>query len=188
VIFEIPAAECHVWISAFNASPRTVDELFRKVTENYPEVSVQLVDLDRVPGYRYLKLATVNAIESFHSKQPIAKTQAMELLLYISAEKQIGKAVKQVGITTETRRVAALAVAAQRDQVVAAAGFLTDVLGQGSEDHLLDAWPRKRIENVCSSFDIGEKELKAIIRKGETLEGAIERLAVERSAILAAGR
>ena len=186
MIFELPAAGIHAWISAFNTRPNSVEELFQNATKEYPEVSIQLVDLDRVPGQRYLKLATVNAENSFHSKQPITKTLAMELLLYISAEKQIVRALKHVGITPETCRIAAVALGVDRDRVLAAADFLSGSLGQGSEDGLLDDWSRLRIKNVRSGFDIGEKEIKATIRKNEAKRMAIERLAVERSAMLAA--
>jgi tRNA threonylcarbamoyladenosine modification (KEOPS) complex Cgi121 subunit len=154
--------------------------------EKFPEVSVQLVDLDRVPGQRYLKLAAVNATKSFHSKQPIAKTLAMELLLFISAEKQIVRALKRVGITAETQRIAAIAVGDDHSQVLSAANFLAETLGQNSEDQLLDDWSRQRIKNVRSSFDIGERELEAIIQENETEPMVVERLAVERSAMLAA--
>jgi len=188
VVFELPDEGLHAWISAFNTRPITPEDLFRTMGEKYPAVSIQLVDLDRVPGQRYLKLATVNAVKSFHSKEPIAKTPAMELLLYISAEKQIVRALKRVGITTETRRIAALAVGASSEEVLAAAQFLAATLGKDSADLLLDEWSKQRIENVRSSFDIGEKELEAIIQENETQAEVIERLAVERSAMLAGRR
>ena len=184
--FELPESKLHAWISAFNTRPQSLENLFRSVAEKYPEITIQLVDLDKVPGRRYLKLATANAIKSFHSRQPIAKTLAMELLLYISAEKQIVKAVQQVGITPETIRTAAVIVEKSREHVQAAAGFLSNALGRPSQDELLDDWQRQRIKSVRLAFDINEKELEAIIRKNETQWMAVERLAVERSAMLAA--
>jgi hypothetical protein len=72
------------------------------------------------------------------------------------------------------------------EQVSGAAKFLAETLGQGSNDQLLDDWPEARIQNVRSDFDIGERELRAVMRKGEPLTSVIERLAVERSAMLAA--
>jgi len=184
VIFQVPENQLSAWISAFNSGSQEPEKLFRVIGERCPNVSIQLVDLGMVPGLRYLELATVNAIKSFHSKQPIAKTLSMELLLYISAEKQIARALKRVGVTTETRRVAGVAVGSSRD-VSEAARFLSVTLGQDSDDRLLDEWSRQRIENVRSGFDIGDKELEAIIQPNETETMAVERLAVERSAMLA---
>jgi tRNA threonylcarbamoyladenosine modification (KEOPS) complex Cgi121 subunit len=185
VIFEIPEAHQHVWMSAFNTRPENVQQLFSIVADKYPTVSVQMVDLDTVPGHRYLSLATVNAFKSFHSKQSIARTLTMELLLYISGQKQIGEALSRVGITPKTRRVAALAVGESTDQLWAASKFLTNMLGQAGEDQLLDKWPQTRIDNVRLGFDIGDKELRAATRKKEAPTVTIERLAVERSAMLA---
>ena len=184
MIFQVLENQLSAWISAFNSGSQEPEKLFRVIGERCPKVSIQLVDLGMVPGLRYLELATVNAIKSFHSKQPIAKTLSMELLLYISAEKQIARALKRVGVTTETRRVAGVAVGSSRD-VSEAARFLSVTLGQDSDDRLLDEWSRQRIENVRSGFDIGDKELEAIIQPNETETMAVERLAVERSAMLA---
>jgi KEOPS complex subunit Cgi121 len=186
VNFEIPELGRHVWISAFNAGPQNIEELFRNSAERYPSVSVQLVDMDKVPGQRYLTLAAVNAVKSFHSKQPIAKTLGMELLVYVSGEKQIDRALKRVGVTPGTRRVVALAVGDSGDQVSGTAEFLAETLGQESNDRLLDDWSESRIESVRSGFDIGERELRAVMREREPVSAAIERLAVERSAMLAA--
>jgi KEOPS complex subunit Cgi121 len=178
----------YAWISAFDTSPQSPEELFRNAAEKCPDVSIQIVDLDKIPGLRYLKLATVNATKSFHSKQPIAKTLGMELLLYISAEKQITRALKRIGITADTRRIAAVVVGTNRDRVLDAANFLAATFGREGDDKLLDDWPRERIKNVRSSFDIEEKELGAIIQPNETEPMVVERLAVERSAMLAAKR
>jgi tRNA threonylcarbamoyladenosine modification (KEOPS) complex Cgi121 subunit len=142
--------------------------------------------MDKVPGQRYLTLAAVNAVKSFHSKQPIAKTLGMELLVYVSGEKQIDAALKRVGVTPGTRRVAAFAVGHSGDQVSGAAKFLAETLGQGSNDQMLDDWSESRVDNVRLGFDIGERELRAVMRKREPVTSAIERLAVERSAMLAA--
>ena len=186
MIFEIPHLGLHSWISAFDTKPENVEQLFRIAAEKYPSVSLQLVDLDRVPGQRYLLLATVNALESFHSKQPLAKTLAMELLLYVAGEKQITEALRRVGVTPQTRRVAAIAVGASAEEVSSAASSLGETLRVSENDQLLEDWPAARIKNVRSDFEIGEKELRAVIRKREPLTAAIERLAVERSAMLAA--
>ena len=141
--------------------------------------------MDKVPGQHYLTLAAVNAIKSFRSKQPIAKTLGMELLVYVSGEKQIGVALKRVGVTHQTRRIAVLAVGESTDQLAGIRTFLVETLGEESNDQLLDDWPKSRVDNVRSGFDIGEKEIKAVIRKKEPVTATLDRLAVERSAMLA---
>ena len=185
MLTEIPQLGQYVWMSAFDTKPPSIEQLLRSAAEKYPEVSVQCVDLDMVPGSHYLLLATVNALKSYRSKQPIAKSLGMELLLYISGNGQINEALTRVGITPETNRTAALAVGSSSNHVSAAGTYLEQALGQHGRDDLVDDWPRSRIENVRSRFEIGDKELKAIIRTKEPITSAIERLAIERSAMLA---
>jgi len=186
VNFEVPELGQHVWISAFKTKPQSIEELLRNAAEKYRDVGVQLVDLDKVPGGRYLTLASVNAIKSFHSRQPIAKSLGMELLVYISGEKQIDLALKRVGVTSGTSRVAAVVVSGSDTEVSSVARFLGETLGQASDDQLLDDWSESRIANVRSGYNIGDLELKAVIRKKEAVPAALERVAVERSALLAA--
>jgi len=185
VNLEILEAGAHVWFSAVHASPKNIEEFFRLVAEKHPTVSIQVVDLDRVPGHHYLTLAVVNAIHSFRSNHPIGKTLGIELLLYIAGERQITEALKRVGVTPETRRVAVVAVGTP-DELSAMPSFLNDLLEGICDDHLLDEWSQTRIENVRSGFKIGEKELRAIARKEEPVTVSIERLAIERSALVAA--
>jgi tRNA threonylcarbamoyladenosine modification (KEOPS) complex Cgi121 subunit len=174
----------HVWISAFAAKPADFDLVLRKVHDEYPNVSVQFVDLDNVPGSRYLFLATLNALKSFRSKQPISKTLGMEILLYVSASRQIAEAVRLVGISSETKKIAALSVGKTKDELSGTAAALNRMLNQTNSDELVDVWSTARIENVLSLFQIGAKELKATLRKKESKSQAVERLAIERSALL----
>ncbi len=184
MLFEIRELAEYVWISAFESKPE-VERILGEMQEKAPSVSVQLVDLDKVAGSHYLLLATFNALKSFRSKQPIARSLGMEMLLYIAANRQIGEALKRVGISGRTRRVAAVAVGKSKDQVLSAAALFSGFFTQQNLDALVDEWTPERIRNVRSLLDIGEKELKATIRKDEAMPKALERLAIERSAMLA---
>lgn len=185
MIFQIPQTGEHVWVSAFDKRPESVERPFKVAMERCPAVSVQLVDLDRVPGHRYLVLAIANAVKSFHSKQPITRTLGMELLLYVAGLRQINEALRRIGVTAATRRVVAIAVGDSADQVLVAAKTLTESLDQEADDELMDDWSPARIKSVRSGFEVGVQELKAVRKKGETETATLERLAVERSAMLA---
>jgi tRNA threonylcarbamoyladenosine modification (KEOPS) complex Cgi121 subunit len=184
LLFEIKElGEC-VWISAFDIKPDGVEDVLRSMQEKFPDISVQLVDLDKVAGSRYLLLATVNALKSFRSKQPIARSLSMEILLYVAANRQIGEALKNVGVTAETRKVAAIVVSKSREQVLNPAGALREMLKKEESDQLVDKWDHERIEHVRSALGIGDKEIRATLRKNEDTAKAVERLAIERSAML----
>ena len=104
-------------------------------------------------------LATVNALKSHSSTQPIAKSLGMELLLYISGNSQINQALARVGVTSETNRTATLAVGSSRNQVLAMGNYLEQMLGQHGRDDLLDDWPRR--ENRERAFRVRDWETKS---------------------------
>jgi tRNA threonylcarbamoyladenosine modification (KEOPS) complex Cgi121 subunit len=176
--------DSRVWISGYTTIPHDFDSILHEVQEKYPAVSLQFVDLDRVPGSRYLFVAALNALESFRSKQSISKTLSMEILLYVSASRQIAEAIRLVGISSDTKRIAALSVGKTKEELSGTAALLNQVLAQTNSDALVDDWSTARIENVGSLFRIESRELNAIIRKGESKSQAVERLAMERSALL----
>jgi tRNA threonylcarbamoyladenosine modification (KEOPS) complex Cgi121 subunit len=184
LLFQIPEFSSYVWISGFNVRPADVEEILRTVQERLPKVCAQLVDLNKVAGSRYLFLATYNALKSFHARQSISRTLGMEILLYVAANRQISEALRRVGIGVETQKIAAIAVSHKREEAVAAGDLLEELFNVKSTDELLDSWPSERVESVKSGFGISSKELAATIRRNEDTSKAIERLAIERSALL----
>lgn len=185
MLFEIKDQVAYVWISAFDVKPEDVELVLRAMQQKFPGVSVQLVDLDKVAGSRYLFLATVDAVKSFRSSQPIARSLSMEILLYVAANRQIGEALKSVGISAGTRKFAAIAEGESKEIVLEAAAKLRELFKKEDNDELLDQWDRGRVDNVRSVLAIGDKELRALRHKNEDLAKAVERLAIERSAMLA---
>jgi tRNA threonylcarbamoyladenosine modification (KEOPS) complex Cgi121 subunit len=185
VLLEIPELGQHVWISAFEAKIPNVTQILDDASRKHPSTSVQLVDLEKVAGSRFLFVATYNALNSFSSKHRISRSLAMEILLYVAADRQIIEAIKLAGVTPETSRTAAIVAGPSPEEVSATGAFLTEVIKVTSSDKLLDEWSEARVENVRSSFDIRDKELTAILRKGEDPAKGVERLAIERSALLA---
>jgi tRNA threonylcarbamoyladenosine modification (KEOPS) complex Cgi121 subunit len=109
----------------------------------------------------------------------------MEILLYVAADRQIGEALKIVGVTPETSSVAAIAEGMAKEQVIEVASALRELLKMEESEELLDRWDRKRLDQVRSVFRIGDKEIGATLRTNEELVRAVERLAIERSALLA---
>jgi tRNA threonylcarbamoyladenosine modification (KEOPS) complex Cgi121 subunit len=183
--FQLPEFSSHVCISGFASRPKDLDAILNEVRKKHATISAQFVDLDKVPGSRYLFLATLNALRSFHSSQPISRTLAMEILLYVSGNRQISEAIQLVGMTSETKRIAVVLVGETAEEVSAVAELVGQILNQRNNDELLDQWSSARMGNVLAIFDIGPKELKATTRNGEEKAQAIERLAIERSALVA---
>jgi tRNA threonylcarbamoyladenosine modification (KEOPS) complex Cgi121 subunit len=184
LLFGTEAGE-FVWIAAFETKPDKIEQVLDPMHARYPEVTVQLVDLDKVAGSRYLFLATYNALRSHSSKEPIARSLGIEILLYIAGDRQIGAALERVGITPETKRTAGIVVGRRKERVLESGAALRELLKKSESDVLLDKWNQERTRRVRSVFGIGEKEIAALRRGNEDVSKVVERLAIERSAMLA---
>jgi tRNA threonylcarbamoyladenosine modification (KEOPS) complex Cgi121 subunit len=112
----------------------------------------------------------------------------MEVLLFVSGTRQISEAIKRVGITCKTVRTAVLSVLPAATDQLRVADSLAEIFREKDDDSLLDKWTNLRKARVLRTFEIGDKELKAAMRDGEVTEKAIERLAIERSAMLTISR
>ena len=106
------------------------------------------------------------------------------MLLFISGTRQISEAIKRVGITPKTRKTAVIGVLPQNNDQAKVAALIAEIFGGKDDDSLVDRWTVLRKSKVIRTFGIGDKELKAALREGENVEKAIERLAIERSALL----
>lgn len=180
MLFELPGRK--VWISAYHGSVNPAQ--LTSVQAQFPNITVQLFDLDRIAGSRHMLLATFNALKSYESRRRISRSLGMEVLLFISGTRQISEAIKRVGITPKTARTAVLSVLPEATDELKVVDSLGGIFREKDDDSLLDKWTSLRKSKVVRTFGIGDKELKAALREGEVIEKAIERLAIERSAML----
>src|SRR5437667_12813247 len=67
-----------------------------------------------IGGPEHLQFAARNALYSFKGKRRRSKSLAMELLLYISCQRQIAKAIRFSGVDATDTRIAIVALSESR--------------------------------------------------------------------------
>src|SRR5207245_10358054 len=73
------------------------------------KAEVQLVKSDLIAGPEHLPFAARNAFSSFKGPRRRSQSLAVELLLYISCQRQIAKAIKILRVDSATPRLALVA-------------------------------------------------------------------------------
>ncbi len=159
------------------------DSLLERLREDSTDLDVQMVDLDKVAGTKHLYFAVLNAVHAFKRGTNISRSLAMEFLLYVSAQKQISEAIKVMGVGPKTRNVVIVAVGKNEHSITEFASRLP-VLGVESDEGLLDQWDGKKVSKLLSLFKISDKELDAMRGKRASREQAIQKLILERMALL----
>jgi len=148
------------------------------------QTEVQLVKADLIAGPEHLQFAARNAFHSFKGKRRRSKSLAMELLLYISCQRQIAKAIKFLGIDSDDSRIALVALSDSKDALQELDRQAKSVVGGEEDDSVIEIGSKQKMAKLKRTYGIADTEMGAARVEGETDSSVLKRLIVERSALL----
>jgi KEOPS complex subunit Cgi121 len=145
--------------------------------------SVQFFDAKHVAGPQHLYFAALNALNAFEKNTNISNNLAVEALLYASAQRQIKKAVKMLGIKQDSSEVAALIITENRHKKSDCLRLVTKTVPGERDDSILELTDKK-IGNIKNLFRISDLEFEAKLEKEGLEKEALTDLVIERMALL----
>ena len=155
-------------------------EQFRKENKEAP---IQFFDAKKVAGPQHLYFAALNAMNAYEKKINISNNLAVESLLYASAQRQITKAVKMLGIQQDTADVAALIIAENSHEKKDGLGLVTKMIPGECNDSVLEL-SNKKIMDIKKLFGITDLEFETKLKNQELEKEALTDLIIERMALL----
>ena len=155
-------------------------EHFRKENKEAP---IQFFDAKHVAGHQHMYFAAINALNAFKKKSNISNSLAVEALLYASAQRQIKKAVKMLGIKQNTSEVAALIMSKNSHKKENYIFRVTETIPGKRNDNVLELTDKK-IKDIKKMFDISDIEFKAKLKKEGLEKETLTDLVIERMALL----
>lgn len=167
----------NVKISSLEAFLKTVCSDEQSVT------AIQFLDATLIATWEHVYFAVLNALTAFKNGRNISKTLAMETMLYASAQRQIRKATKLIGIKPKSSSVAVLLVGEKSKAVESALCRISERINGQRDDEVLELSPEK-VNIIRESFCISETELTTVTAK-DNFEKALINLIIERMALLA---
>ncbi|OGD58780.1 hypothetical protein A3K78_02795 [Candidatus Bathyarchaeota archaeon RBG_13_52_12] len=141
----------------------------------------QVVDAKKVAGREHLFMAAVNAAKSTETGMAVSKSITVEALLYASAQDQITKALRMLGVSPKSTTVALIVFAHSQEEVELAYSKAAKHLGE-EDDVVLEIDDLKAV-SLKEMYEVGNEELEAV--GGPE---ALGRLVVERGALLSLSR
>jgi len=158
-------------------------EFVKKIRETLSQnVWVQFFDPSVIATWQHLFFAIINAQLSFKNGRNIAKSIEMETLLYASAQHQINKAIKKVGIKSDSSDIAIVMVANKEEQIDEAILLISKFLEKEPDESILK-FSCKKHEKIVRVFDISKNEINAIIKEAN-IGKAIRDIVLEKMALL----
>lgn len=178
----------HILIAGFgNVKIRDIEEFLKKVQKKkISNVEVQFFDGRLVASWQHLYFAALNALTAFINEENISKSVAVETMLYASAQRQIRKAVKFLGITSKASEIAVLIIGESLSEVKSTLQTISTFTNMCRDDAVLELSEKKKV-TIQKAFGISDLELKTVM-DGDCLETALTNLVIERMALLATQR
>ncbi|RJX15640.1 hypothetical protein CW703_05075 [Candidatus Bathyarchaeota archaeon] len=166
-----------------NVRIENIDFLFSKLKEKIGDVSFQLFDADKIAGKIHVEFAVLNALKAFKDGRNISRSLPIEVLIYVSAQRQIGKAFQMVGLTSKTKNMVVV-VFSNIEQSSKILDEILSLTGGKINNKVLEI-NREKVEIIKKVFGISNLEIKTQMFAGLGLEEIVKKLVVERVALLA---
>jgi KEOPS complex subunit Cgi121 len=143
---------------------------------------IQFFDAELVATWQHLYFAVLNALLAFRNKRNISKSVAMETMLYASAQRQIRKALKLMGVKRDSANVAVVIIGENPDSVNAGLSAVSKRVDAEPDETVLEL-TREKTQRIRKAFGIGANELEAVMEKKNATQ-ALVNLVIERTALL----
>jgi tRNA threonylcarbamoyladenosine modification (KEOPS) complex Cgi121 subunit len=137
-------------------------------------IVAQAFDACVVAGVRHLVHAARLATLAQEDKRGFANSLEVELICWTSAERQIGRAIKKIGLKSGKRKLAFVAIGDSHAKVKKALGEVFLSLGLKPAPKVLDL-SREKEKKIREIFSISPRELGVI---------PLEKLVIERISLL----
>lgn len=145
---------------------------------------IQLLRADLIAGKEHVLCAARNAIAGYSSRHRKSKSLAVELLLYVSCQRQISKAINLLGVRPKDKKIVLVALAESGRHLADLAADISSIIDGHQEDSLVEIYSSKKSASLRKTYGISSKEMEAARLPGEPEVEVLKRLVIERSALL----
>lgn len=155
-------------------------ENFKKENKN---IAIQFFDAENVASSEHLFFAALNAIQAFENNTNISNNLAVETILYASAQRQIKKAVKMLGIKQDSSDIAVLIITEKPNEKNECLKLIENIVSGQRDDSVLEL-NDKKFSKIRKLFEISDLELEAkLLKEGQEKQALID-LLIEHTALL----
>jgi tRNA threonylcarbamoyladenosine modification (KEOPS) complex Cgi121 subunit len=148
-------------------------------------MDVQLLSPEYVAGIEHIYFASLNVLRAFKQGSRISRSRAVELLTYVSGQRQIEKAISHLGIKDDQKKVVVAVIGLREDQIVDCVMTAAKHIGGRMDDSVIEIDSKMKLSAIKRFFQISQKEIEAVRKPKEDEVEIVKKLVIERMAILA---
>ncbi len=171
-----------------NSSHMGTDALVKLASERDVGIhAIQFLDSSLIVSIGHLLSAAQNAVNAWKGDYMLTRGLDAEILVYASAQRQISRAIENLGVRDGLQSIALVVVGGDKRVV---RDVITKMVNKVGEEIKTAFVPdRDRLERIMQHYDVNAKEIKAFTDSDEVeiLAEALSRCVVSRVSIVALG-
>lgn len=175
-------------IELFNSSHMGADALVKLASEREEGIyAIQFLDSSLIVSVGHLLSAAQNAVNAWKGGYMLTRGLDAEVLVYASAQRQIGRAIENLGIRADLQSIALVVVGGEKKAVRDVIKKMVNKVGEEIKPAFVP--DRERLERIMHHFGVNEKEIKALTDSDEVeiWAEALSKCVVSRVSIVALG-
>ncbi|MHA1950957.1 MAG: KEOPS complex subunit Cgi121 [Candidatus Thorarchaeota archaeon] len=169
-----------------NSNRLTQEELLALATSMSNEsLNIQLINGLLVIDETHLLSAAQNALNAQNGGYMLSRSLEVEIIVYASAQRQIGRALEDMGIYNNLKHIAVVMIGADKESVEQSMEELVRKVGTEFTDPFEAS--KERFDRISEHFEIDEKEIATFTESDDILERttALSRCVVSRVSLVA---
>jgi KEOPS complex subunit Cgi121 len=170
----------------FSSSHMGTDALVKLASEKDEGIyAIQFLDSSLIVSIGHLLSAAQNAVNAWKGDYMLTRGLDAEILVYASAQRQISRAIENLGIRDGLQSIALVVVGGSKKDV---RNVITKMITKVGEEAKTAFVPdRERLERIMHHYDVNEKEVKALTDSDEIeiWAEALSRCVVSRVSLVA---
>jgi len=150
----------------FNFSHTRKDALVKLASEREKDIyAIQFLDSSLIVSVGHLLSAAQNAVNAWKGGYMLTRGLDAEVLVYASAQRQIGRAIENLGVYDGLQSIALVVVGGDKKAV---RDVITKTVNKVGEEIKTAFVPdRERLERIMHHYGVNEKEIKALTDSDE---------------------
>ena len=154
--------------------------------EKQPQTEIQFFNAKLIATWQHIYFGVLNALTAFRNGENISKSLAVETMLYVSAQRQIRKAVELIGVKPSALDVAVVVIGDKPEIVKSTLKVVAKRVDGQLDNSILELSKEKRT-SIQKVFEISDVELETAKEKTDADKALID-LVIERMALLSTRR
>jgi KEOPS complex subunit Cgi121 len=142
---------------------------------------VQFFRAELIAGYDHLYFAILNALKTFENKTNISKKLEVEILLFLSGQHQIKKAIHLLGIGPNSHQIVLLIISNNKDDAKKTLDKINEIIQAEHDDDVINL-SQEKIKDIMMAYKLSNHEIGSTLKQSKNK--AIESLLIEKGAIL----